>query len=70
MRRVEFYLGKDADWYWRQWSSNGRIVSASSEGFKSRSGAIENWETAVLDGSKLLDEGSWNANATVRAIDD
>jgi len=30
----EFYLDKSGDWRWRRVATNGRIVGASSEGYK------------------------------------
>ena len=40
--RFEFYLDNSGKWRWRRYSSNGRIVGSSSQGYASKQGCIEN----------------------------
>jgi len=38
----EFYVDGVGEWRWRRTASNGRIVGASSQGYKNRSDCVEN----------------------------
>ena len=38
--RFEFYLDNSGKWRWRRYSSNGRIVGSSSQGYASKLGHI------------------------------
>ena len=38
----EFYLDNRGKWRWTRYSSNGRIVGASSQGYVSKQACIEN----------------------------
>lgn len=38
----EFYKDKGDDWRWRRTAPNGKIVGASSEGYKNKSDCIAN----------------------------
>ncbi|WP_418549723.1 YegP family protein [Parabacteroides goldsteinii] len=40
--RFEFYSDNRDKWRWRRYSSNGRIVGASSQGYASKQACIEN----------------------------
>ncbi|MBW1649754.1 MAG: DUF1508 domain-containing protein [Deltaproteobacteria bacterium] len=35
--KVEFYEDKKEEWRWRRTASNGKIVGASTEGYKNKS---------------------------------
>lgn len=47
--RWEFYIDNAGEWRWRHIAANGKIVGASSEGFKSRESCVYN---ARLNGYK------------------
>lgn len=38
----EFYQDKADEWRWRRTASNGKVVGASSEGYKNKQDCIEN----------------------------
>jgi len=38
----EFYTDDKGAWRWRRIASNGRVVGASSEGYRNRADCIEN----------------------------
>jgi len=38
----DFYVDSAGEWRWRRTASNGRIVGASSQGYKNRSDCVEN----------------------------
>jgi uncharacterized protein YegP (UPF0339 family) len=38
----EFYTDKSGDWRWRRKAVNGRIVGASTEGYRRASACIDN----------------------------
>jgi uncharacterized protein YegP (UPF0339 family) len=40
--RWEFYQDKQNDWRWRRKAVNGRIVGASSEGYRNRTDCVDN----------------------------
>lgn len=40
--RFEFYPDNRGKWRWTNYSSNGRIVGASSQGYVSKQACIEN----------------------------
>ena len=40
--RWNFYLDSRGEWRWTRTAPNGRIVGASSEGYRNRSDAIAN----------------------------
>lgn len=42
MDKWEFYTDGAGEWRWRRIASNGRIVGASSQGYKNRSDCVEN----------------------------
>lgn len=39
---LTIYKGVDGDWRWRLVASNGRIIAASSEGYRRRRAARDN----------------------------
>lgn len=41
--KVLFYMGKDGMFYWRTIAPNGRIVCASTEGYRSRDACKRNY---------------------------
>lgn len=54
--RWEFYKDVRGEWRWRRIAGNGRIVGASSEGYKNRKDCLANairdgYEDAVEDAS-------------------
>ena len=40
--KVEFYQGDDRQWRWRRTASNGQIIGASTEAYKSRKACERN----------------------------
>lgn len=44
MDKVEFFRDRKREWRWRLVSSNGRVIGASSEGYRWRSRCVENFE--------------------------
>lgn len=42
MDRWEFYQEGNGDWRWRRIALNGRIVAASTEGYRNRADAVAN----------------------------
>ena len=38
----EFYKDHQGEWRWRRTASNGRIVGASTEGYKNKQDCIDN----------------------------
>ena len=38
----EFYKDRSSEWRWRRTASNGRIVGASTEGYKNKQDCIDN----------------------------
>jgi len=42
--KFEFYLDKAGEWRWRRKANNGKIIAASTEGYKNRSYCILNAE--------------------------
>lgn len=38
----EIYQDRAGEWRWRRTAPNGEIVGASTEGYKNRSGCVEN----------------------------
>ncbi len=47
--KTEYYQDKKGEWRWRKFSSNGRIIGASSEGYNARGDCEKN---ARRDGAK------------------
>ncbi|MEX1013883.1 MAG: DUF1508 domain-containing protein [Candidatus Paceibacterota bacterium] len=47
----EFYKDTSGDWRWRKTASNGKIVGASSEGFSSKTNAVNNAKLNGYQGS-------------------
>ena len=45
----KFYKDKKGEWRWRRTASNGNIVGASTEGYKSKKAAINNATRAPFD---------------------
>lgn len=39
--RFEFYLDNSGKWRWRRYSSNGRIVGSSSQGYANKQGSLK-----------------------------
>jgi len=42
MDKWEFYTDGQGEWRWRRIAPNGRIVGASSQGYKNRADCVEN----------------------------
>ncbi len=42
MDKWEFYTDSSGEWRWRRIASNGKIVGASSQGYKNRGDCVEN----------------------------
>lgn len=42
MDKWEFYQDPKGDWRWRQTAANGKIVGASTEGYKNRGDCVAN----------------------------
>lgn len=53
-KRVQFYQDVRGDVRWTQYGANGRIVSASTEGFKDEDAAAENWRLATRDALEII----------------
>lgn len=41
-RKLDMFKGNDGDWWWRVTHRNGKIVAASSEGYRNRGDAVDN----------------------------
>lgn len=48
---LEFYQGKDDQWYWRLTAANNEIVGASSEAFSSQPAAVNNFLLLITMGN-------------------
>lgn len=48
---LEFYVDDSGEWRWRLTAANGEIVGASSEGFSSKTAAVNNFLLMVTMGS-------------------
>lgn len=63
-KMFEIYRGKNDQWYWRLWASNGRVLATSSEGFNNKQRCINNAK-AIRDGLASLLPTDWDwARAT------
>lgn len=47
MKTLVFYCDEKGEWRWKFKSPNGKIIGASSEGFKRLRGAQDNWSLLV-----------------------
>lgn len=71
--KTEFYQDDAGKWRWRTVAENNEIVAASSQGFASEGGAIENYKLCLslpllYSGEDLTGERAHHLEEEVRAV--
>jgi uncharacterized protein YegP (UPF0339 family) len=63
MYKLTLYKAPNGEWRWKMVAKNGRLVGASSEGYKKKSAAIKNLEIVTGWSFKLFNKDTFIAES-------